>query len=595
MALHGVICDVQPRCLKGGPPGHSVLMLPLGWRYLINHIVDAFRAVGCTKIIVVTAFEPDDAYDSRLMEAVPRAPLEIVHPEHRANLFLNGEPSDSILLLDARFWPDGGYDFAKLLARHQEEFSAVFAAATPEAPAGPVERVILDTGGNVQRVNRHYERSSWSQSQARIAPCGVLPHGLAAEAVQFPLAVMRQKLAACGIPICDLPVKGPVFDLRQADAMLRLAHQQAIKDALSPSSRYVRSPDHDSVFLGPRASIARAARCLGTVVVNADVHVPAGATLIGPVVIGRAAGIGAAATVAHAVIMDRAVVEPRASVYQEVYTGAMPPPDGEPELDEVCVPFPEGESFSIIGGDGRRVQAPPAERRWTLNCKRALDLAASSLSLILLSPLFLLVAAFVKLTSPGPVLFVHRREGKDGREFGCVKFRTMRTGAHDLQKVLAEANEADGPQFVIRNDPRVTRLGQFLRKSNIDELPQLWNVLKGEMSLVGPRPSPFRENQICAPWRRARLSVRPGITGLWQICRHDRDEGDFHQWIFYDTAYVRHMSMWLDIKILWYTVLTLIRRDCVPVDRVISRAVRPAAGVAHQKTDRRPAGVAGIT
>jgi lipopolysaccharide/colanic/teichoic acid biosynthesis glycosyltransferase len=107
------------------------------------------------------------------------------------------------------------------------------------------------------------------------------------------------------------------------------------------------------------------------------------------------------------------------------------------------------------------------------------------------------------------------------------------------------------------HDPRVTRVGRWLRATNIDELPQLINVFLGQMSIVGPRPSPFRENQICVPWRRARLSVRPGITGLWQICRDQRSEGDFHQWITYDIMYVRNLSLWLDAKILIATMLTL--------------------------------------
>ena len=111
----------------------------------------------------------------------------------------------------------------------------------------------------------------------------------------------------------------------------------------------------------------------------------------------------------------------------------------------------------------------------------------------------------------------------------------MTADAHRQQRQLYRSNQVDGPQFKLKEDPRVTRVGRLLRVTNLDEIPQLINVLRGQMSLVGPRPSPFRENQICVPWRRARLSVRPGITGLWQVCRdEDRTEGDFHEWIYYD-------------------------------------------------------------
>ena len=202
--------------------------------------------------------------------------------------------------------------------------------------------------------------------------------------------------------------------------------------------------------------------------------------------------------------------------------------------------------------------------------KRIIDVVFASAALLALSPLLIAVAILIKLGSPGPVLFVHRREQKGGREFPCLKFRTMVADAHRQQRALYKQNEVDGPQFNVPNDPRVTPLGWWLRGTNIDELPQLINVLLGHMSLVGPRPSPFRENQICVPWRQARLSVRPGITGLWQLCRSpDRSAGDFHQWIFYDMAYVRHFSTWLDIKILLATVLTRGGRSRVPLSWMI--------------------------
>ena len=129
----------------------------------------------------------------------------------------------------------------------------------------------------------------------------------------------------------------------------------------------------------------------------------------------------------------------------------------------------------------------------------------------------------------------------------------------------------DGPQFKLDNDPRVTRIGRILRPLSIDELPQLFNVLFGQMSFVGPRPSPFRENQMCVPWREGRLSVRPGITGLWQVCRHDRSIGDFHQWIYYDLLYVRNMSFLVDLKIVLATIVTLGGKWSVPLDWILSR------------------------
>jgi lipopolysaccharide/colanic/teichoic acid biosynthesis glycosyltransferase len=202
--------------------------------------------------------------------------------------------------------------------------------------------------------------------------------------------------------------------------------------------------------------------------------------------------------------------------------------------------------------------------------KAVFDVIAAALGLLVLSPVLLLTAVLIKLESKGPVFFRDRREGKGGRVFECLKFRTMFVGAEAQQRALMAKNQVDGPQFKLDHDPRVTRLGHFLRKASLDELPQLVNVLLLEMSLVGPRPSPFRENQLCVPWRDARLSVRPGITGLWQVCRHDRKQGDFHQWIHFDLLYVRHMSFLADLKILVATVFTAGGQWAVPLSWIIS-------------------------
>jgi lipopolysaccharide/colanic/teichoic acid biosynthesis glycosyltransferase len=179
------------------------------------------------------------------------------------------------------------------------------------------------------------------------------------------------------------------------------------------------------------------------------------------------------------------------------------------------------------------------------------------IGLTLTSPLMLIIMAAIRLESRGPIFYGDKREGMRGRGFSCWKFRTMFTGAHLAQMQLKALDQTDGPHFKMDRDPRVTRVGRLLRALNVDEIPQLFNVLTGEMSLVGPRPSPFRENQVCVPWRSARLSVRPGITGFWQVCRHNRSAGDFHQWIEYDLLYIQHLSFVLDLKILAATFLTL--------------------------------------
>jgi len=169
-------------------------------------------------------------------------------------------------------------------------------------------------------------------------------------------------------------------------------------------------------------------------------------------------------------------------------------------------------------------------------------------------PLYPFIMLAIWLEDGRPFFFVHRRETLGGREFPCIKFRSMRKDAEHIKRELAGRNQADGPQFFIEDDPRLTRVGRVIRKCNVDELPQFINVLLGHMSVVGPRPSPYRENQYCPPWREARLSVRPGITGLWQVKRTRRRGADFQEWIKYDIEYVESANWRLDLWIIWRTL-----------------------------------------
>jgi exopolysaccharide biosynthesis polyprenyl glycosylphosphotransferase len=184
--------------------------------------------------------------------------------------------------------------------------------------------------------------------------------------------------------------------------------------------------------------------------------------------------------------------------------------------------------------------------------KRAIDLGVVIMALPLLVPVFALVVAAIRLDSPGPILFTHPRVGQDGQVFKMFKFRTMIEGAHTMQAELAKLNEAEGPMFKIKADPRRTRIGGFLRKTSIDELPQLINVLRGEMSIVGPRPGTPEEVQQYEPWQLERVSVRPGITGLWQVS--GRSNIPFAEMVLLDIFYIENWSLDLDIRIMLQTI-----------------------------------------
>ena len=195
---------------------------------------------------------------------------------------------------------------------------------------------------------------------------------------------------------------------------------------------------------------------------------------------------------------------------------------------------------------------------WQIGAKRIMDFVFSAALLLILSPLFLVIALLIKLDSPGPVFFVQERVGLNKRRFRLYKFRTMVEDADEWQKELETLNEATGPVFKIGNDPRITNIGRILRRTSIDELPQLINVVKVDMSLVGPRPLPIRDyNGFCQDWHRRRFSVQPGITCLWQI--NGRSEVSFEDWMKMDMKYIDRWSLWLDIIILAKTIPAVLK------------------------------------
>jgi exopolysaccharide biosynthesis polyprenyl glycosylphosphotransferase len=189
--------------------------------------------------------------------------------------------------------------------------------------------------------------------------------------------------------------------------------------------------------------------------------------------------------------------------------------------------------------------------------KRALDLCVSGLALLLCCPIFLILSALIKLDSPGPIWYISKRCGKKGRLFNFYKFRSMISNADTLLSSLKEKNEKKGPIFKIAEDPRVTKLGRIMRRLSLDELPQLWNVFKGDMSLVGPRPPTPEEVQQYKDWQLKRLQIKPGITCLWQI--RGRSNLSFYKWVKLDLWYINNWTFGLDLKILWLTIPVVIK------------------------------------
>jgi exopolysaccharide biosynthesis polyprenyl glycosylphosphotransferase len=201
---------------------------------------------------------------------------------------------------------------------------------------------------------------------------------------------------------------------------------------------------------------------------------------------------------------------------------------------------------------------PVAQEEWTLLLKRFMDFGLSLLALPVLLPVMGMIALAIKLDSPGPVFFIQDRVGLGKRRFRMVKFRTMVRGSEGMMPQLEHLNEAKGPIFKIANDPRVTRVGRFLRRTSLDELPQIFNVIRGEMSLVGPRPMSLRDVSLFDRGiQRKRFSVKPGLTCLWQVS--GRSNLPFSKWLELDLSYIERWSLALDIKILFKTIPAVLR------------------------------------
>jgi len=266
----------------------------------------------------------------------------------------------------------------------------------------------------------------------------------------------------------------------------------------------------DDIVMHRQARCGDAVRCVGPLWIGADVSLTGTTPIIGP-----------------SVIMDGAVIDDAGAPSSAILDVAMPRPT--------------------------RTGMYVRPRRFGRG-KRVFDIVFSLGALAVTLPLYPVIMLLIALEDGRPFFFAHTRQTRGGASFRCLKFRTMCRDAEARKAALTTSNDADGPQFFMQDDPRVLRIGRWLRRLHIDEWPQFWNILVGHMSVVGPRPSPDVENQYCPAWREARLSVRPGLTGLWQVKRTREPLTDFQEWIRYDLAYIQRRTWRLDLWIIARTI-----------------------------------------
>jgi lipopolysaccharide/colanic/teichoic acid biosynthesis glycosyltransferase len=381
------------------------------------------------------------------------------------------------------------------------------------------ERIVADEEGRFVKFQRHYKAMQVRSGRVVMTPDKDLA-SVWQESADAPAAWKKlRSLTRRNDRFCTR-LRGKLFDGEDHEDLARFGHELV--------QRWPR----------PDATIPRITRVGDGIWADKTAKVTLGPGVRGPLWIGAGRTVTPNTTaVGPAVIWDHPEAQPAESeiAWQEVESLSSPAPT------------------SLLSGIKRT--------KWAHSpLKRAFDIAFAGAAVLATAPIYPLVTLAILIEDGRPIFFRHRRESVGGREFGCLKFRSMRKDSEEIKARLMSQNQADGPQFFIKNDPRLTRVGAFIREYQIDELPQLFNILKGDMTVVGPRPSPFKENQFCPPWREARLSVRPGLTGLWQISRTREEGNDFQEWIKYDIQYVERQSLWLDLWIIWRTISLLIQR-----------------------------------
>ena len=477
-----------------------------------------------------------------------RTKWDVMYYEKDLPLCLNTgnrlEANSWFVILNGRFVIQINYDWLyKVLAQLQADVVAV--NVLPQLRAF-YEKVLVTPQSNIVGFRRFYNDS------ARPAPIpNDWPHCLFIKTDilnrtlvdgVLPLA-FSQFIRNCSLNLLTvrgLEIGGTLWALNTEKGLIDL-----IKAKFRPAAKPVRQlSDEENIEMSDGVKL------FGNVIFGRNISIGHSAVIIGPTIISNDVKIGNESVIKASIIGPGVLVPPNCLTRNRVILDSQ---DYSRRSEQNSIM--EDVKYGTINGLGKDTNNFRTWPRFSYArfFKRVIDVIAAIMVLILFSPIILIIALVIKLSSAGPIFFKDKRQGLHGRIFSCLKFRTMAVGADKIQDRMRVLNQVDGPQFRVENDPRVDTVGRFLRDTYIDEIPQFVNVLLGQMSIVGPRPSPESENTLCPSWHDARLSVRPGITGLWQVCRTRQPMKDFQEWIYYDTKYVRNLSLKMDLWIFWQT------------------------------------------
>jgi lipopolysaccharide/colanic/teichoic acid biosynthesis glycosyltransferase/ADP-glucose pyrophosphorylase len=545
------------------------LMLPLANRPLVEYQLSLLASAGVTTLVICTGRQ----FESLLPDLAQRyagSPLNVRWHFQDVSRGTAGTLKEIERLIDDTFWVSGcgllmDADLTPMIEAHTRSGTlATVAAVREEDPAWRMERIESDGSGRVRTIQRihpaHTRRSKLRPIDLYLFDPRVLDripnHGYFDIKEQLLLDLYGMDNPAIVHEFSESP--RTIADLG--------SYLAADGDVLLNRSGF--RPFLEQSTSGAQVGLPTAVAGIAPLAIGDGTSIGKGAVLVGPLSLGDGCTIGENAVLNSCLVLDGAVIGSGARLTSCIVGTGVVIEEGA-ELREVAVTI--GKSNGSSGGRAltafRREQhvvrpdsceaalEASSRRRAYEFWKRSFDVVFSVVCLILLAPVLLALALAVRLDSKGSIIFRQRRCGKDGVEFTMFKFRTMVSNAEDIKRELMAQNEVDGPMFKMAEDPRVTKTGRLLRGTNLDELPQFWNILKGDMALVGPRPLSWEEMRYNPRWRDMRITLKPGLIGLWQVRSHCKPH--FADWIHADTEYVRNRSAWMDFKIFLAAVRTI--------------------------------------
>lgn len=550
---------------------YSTWMLPILNEPLIGYTIDFLKSNGIEDVIVTL----------KRKEEIPLNLLKdkginiLYHVEDRprgtagaikdVEGFIGEEP---FLVVNSNLFV-GHVDLAEFIKFHFERDSIATVGVSRVDGNGIREDIRFDSDKSIKGFYRNYsatdKESQWKSSGVYLFnPCVfrfIDENNYMDIKEQLIPALLKESLN-----VFASEIEGFHFRLNSTDDYINIHRGALLKDDYTG---YLKGKEEieEEVWIGRNAVISPNAYLLGPIIIGNDCTVDNGAQIIGPASVGNGCQISSGALIRESILWDGVSISNGSKIEYSIIGESSHVPDNYHVKNMIVLDGLRAEDVNLIpfdysikaAADLSGIMSKAFIRQMIYRAvKRTMDIILSAVGAILLLPLFLLIAITIKIDSAGPVFYIQSRCGLRGKLFNMIKFRTMVADADKLYKELISRNKLDSPVFKMSNDPRVTKVGNLLRKTSLDEIPQLFNVLKGEMSLVGPRPLITDEMKFSSTWRDTRLKVKPGITGLWQV--QGRSDAPFHDWIKYDVYYVRNQSFWLDLKILFKTIKVVLKK-----------------------------------